>query len=111
MTTSITVQELQAILLTSSPPCVVDVRRAPAFAKDPAMVTGALRRLPDAVAQWGDALRGQSVVVYCVHGHEVSQGAAQQLRERGIAARFLEGGIAQWVAEGGRVEPPAATPD
>ena len=35
--------------------------------------------------------RGASVVVYCVHGHEVSQNAAKAL-----GARYLEGGIEAW---------------
>jgi hypothetical protein len=36
--------------------------------------------------------------VYCVHGHEVSQNAAQEL-----GARFLEGGIEAWREAGGEL--------
>jgi hypothetical protein len=39
-----------------------------------------------------------------VHGHEVSQNAAKALRETGISARFLEGGLEEgWKAAGGEV--------
>ena len=35
-------------------------------------------------------------VLYCVHGHEVSQGAAAILRRQGYDVRVLEGGIEAW---------------
>jgi rhodanese-related sulfurtransferase len=40
------------------------------------------------------------MVVYCVHGHEVSQSAARTLRELGFKAQYLEGGIATWTEAG-----------
>ena len=43
---------------------------------------------------------GRPVVAYCVHGHEVSQGAAASLRRAGIKAAYLEGGIAEWKETG-----------
>jgi hypothetical protein len=61
------------------------------------MLSGALRREPDEAGAWAKSLPAASaVVVYCVHGHEVSQGAAAALQETGIAARYLEGGLAGW---------------
>jgi len=71
------------------------------------MISGALRRDPDDVYAWANELpRAESVVVYCVHGHEVSQGIARTLAERGIAARYLEGGIEEgWKAQGGPLDP------
>jgi Fe-Mn family superoxide dismutase len=36
------------------------------------------------------------VVVYCVHGHEVSRSIALALNARGIPARYLVGGIEAW---------------
>jgi hypothetical protein len=38
--------------------------------------------------------------VYCVHGHQVSQGVARALRAQGRAAHFLVGGIEAWRAQG-----------
>ena len=76
---------------------VVDVRRAAAFRESGQMIAGALRRDPEAVGEWAKRLpRAASVVVYCVHGHEVSQGVASALAERGLGARYLEGGIEAW---------------
>ncbi len=65
------------------------------------MLVGALRRDPTQVAHWAHALpAGVHVLVYCVHGHEVSQGCASALRELGTNAQFLQGGIEQWQAQG-----------
>ena len=40
------------------------------------------------------------VIVYCVHGHEVSRSVALQLRAAGLDARFLRDGIEGWQAAG-----------
>ena len=103
MNASITASEFKAKLAGGEPPLVIDVRRPPAFRAAPDMAAGALRRDPGAVAAWANTLpRAASVVVYCVHGHEVSQNAAKALREAGIAARYLEGGLEEgWKAVGG----------
>jgi rhodanese-related sulfurtransferase len=103
MNASITAAELKSALSSTQPPLVIDVRRPPAFHAAPDMIAGSLRRDPATVSTWVKELpRASSVVVYCVHGHEVSQNAAKTLRDTGIAARFLEGGIDEgWKAGGG----------
>jgi rhodanese-related sulfurtransferase len=105
MNASITGVELKSSLAGTKPPLVIDVRRPPAFRAAPDMAAGALRRDPVAVASWAKELpRSGSVIVYCVHGHEVSQNAAKALREAGIAARYLEGGFEEgWKAAGGEL--------
>lgn len=76
---------------------LLDVRRDAAFRESGEMIAGALRRDPEAVGEWAKSLpRAASVVVYCVQGHEVSQGVAKALAEGGLVARYLEGGIAAW---------------
>jgi Fe-Mn family superoxide dismutase len=58
------------------------------------MIAGALRRDPAHVAAWAKELpSASSVVVYCVHRHEISQGVALALRGAGISARHLVDGI------------------
>ena len=101
MQTSISFAELQSAFRSAHPPLLIDVRRQPAFSKATEMIQGALRREPEAVGQWAKTLpRGSTAVVYCVHGHEVSQGVAQALGELGIQARYLEGGIEEgWKGE------------
>jgi len=105
MDASITAFQLKSALAGGQPPLVVDVRKPPAFRAAPDMAAGALRRDPGAVAAWAKELpRASSVVAYCVHGHEVSQGVAKTLRELGIAARYLEGGLEEgWKAAGGEL--------
>jgi rhodanese-related sulfurtransferase len=94
---SISAQDLFARLGTATSPVVIDVRRPPAFDADETMIVGAVRRLPDRIEAWRGALAtNRSVVVYCVHGHEVSQNTAQALRAGGLEASYLEGGIAAW---------------
>jgi rhodanese-related sulfurtransferase len=100
--------ELAGLLAQRAAITVVDVRREAAFARDPSLIPGALRRRPEDVAAWAGALPAwRAVVVYCVHGHAVSQEAAQALRTFGLDARALAGGLDAWRAEGGSVVPHA----
>ena len=103
MDASIPAPEVIAAAASPAPPLLIDVRRNAAFLDAPDMALGALRRDPDAVEDWAGGLpRAQPVVVYCVHGHEVSQKTAAALRERGLAARYIEGGLEEgWKAAGG----------
>jgi Fe-Mn family superoxide dismutase len=81
---------------------LLDVRRAGVFEQARTMIPGARWRDPAAVASWGAELpAGQYVVVYCVHGHEVSRATAVRLRAAGVQARYLRGGIEAWQARGG----------
>jgi rhodanese-related sulfurtransferase len=92
---SVAVSDLRARLRGENPPIVIDVRKALAFLAAPDMIRGALRRDPAAVESWRRTLPAAAdVVVYCVHGHEVSQGVAKAL-----GARYLEGGIEHWDGE------------
>jgi rhodanese-related sulfurtransferase len=99
MDASISAAELRKSLSGRSPPLVIDVRRNERFLEAKDLIRGAVRRDPAQVAEWSKTLpRAASVVVYCVHGHEVSQNAAKAL-----GARFLEGGIEHWREEGGEL--------
>ena len=102
----ISAAELRGRLAEKKPPLVIDVRRRPAFLAATEMIGGALRRDPEQVERWAGQLAGvQDVVVYCVHGHEVSQKAAAALATAGIDALFLEGGIEEgWKASAGALD-------
>jgi rhodanese-related sulfurtransferase len=101
MDAAISPLELKQRLAAFPPPTLVDVRRPAAFEQDPEIVPGAIRRLPEAVDSWAAAIEPwRAIVVYCVRGHEVSQGAGAALRARGLDARYLAGGLEQWRAEG-----------
>jgi rhodanese-related sulfurtransferase len=100
-----TFSQLQAELGTPARPILLDVRREAAYHQAAETIAGALRRNPDHVASWKNALpRAGSVVVYCVHGHEVSQGVAKALSESGIQARYLEGGVEHWKEKQGPLD-------
>jgi rhodanese-related sulfurtransferase len=96
---------LQSDLAGAHAPLVIDVRKTPAFHAASEMIAGALRRDPANIASWAKELpAASSVVVYCVHGHEVSQGAAAALRSAGISARYLIDGIEEgWKQAGGEL--------
>src|SRR5262245_29586913 len=102
---SISYSELQSRLRSSKAPILVDVRRRTAFRDSAEIAQGALRRDPDDVAHWAKTLaRASSVVVYCVHGHEVSQNVAKALQQQAIDARYLEGGLDAWKMREGALD-------
>lgn len=100
--TSISGDQLNTLIGKMACPVIIDVRREPAFGASDRMIASAVWRAPDKVAEWADGVSGGSVVVYCVHGHEVSQGTAEALRSSGIDAVFLEGGIEGFIHLGGK---------
>ena len=102
MSPAYTVANLQASLASAAPPLLVDVRRRQVFEQSEERIEGAVWRDPEDIAKWSNGLdRARPVVVYCVHGHQVSQGCAQQLEQLGFEAAFLDGGIEGWKASGG----------
>ena len=93
----ITPEQLWAAMAGGDRPRVLDVRRPEAFDADDLMVPGAVwRRHLEVGAERVDPVPGDDVVLYCVHGHNVSQLATATLRARGIASRTLKGGIEAW---------------
>jgi len=96
---AISAASLRQSLASDRPPLVIDVRKKPTFLDAPDLIRGALRRDPLHAAEWGKSFPAEAnVVVYCVHGHEVSQNAAKSL-----GAKYLEGGIEAWRASGGEL--------
>ena len=83
----------------------VDVRRKGAYDAAPEAIEGAVWRDPEKVDEWVAELAGKEVVVYCVYGHEVGQSTAARLRDAGVSARFLTGGIEDWKKTGKPVQP------
>lgn len=89
--------ELRARVGTTDAPVIVDVRRRAAFDPDPMVLPTARWRDHMQATDWArDLLGGRELLVYCVHGHNVSQLAVASLREAGYQARSLKGGIEAW---------------
>ncbi len=84
---------------------LLDVRRAQARADDGSDIAGGIWRDPAQWLDWKNEVGMQCpVVVYCAHGHEISQGLTAALRAMGVDARHLEGGISAWKAAGQAVQ-------
>lgn len=89
----------------ATPPLIIDVRRSAAWQNATDMIGTFWRRDPELLASWsGDLPSGRTIVVYCVHGHEVSQNVARGLCAAGLSARFLDHGIEGWRAAGGSMQ-------
>jgi thiosulfate sulfurtransferase len=84
---------------------LLDVRRAQARAADGSDIEGGAWLDPAAWLDWKDSVQastpaGTPVVVYCAHGHEISQALSAGLRAMGLDARHLDGGMSAWKAAG-----------
>ena len=85
---------------------LIDVRREAARQADGAQIDGAQWLPPEDLFHWKDAVaRDRPAVLFCAHGHELSQGAAATLRTMGLDARYLIDGFAGWRAAAQAVQP------
>lgn len=93
----ISISSLRASAGSAASPLVIDVRRTQAFDADTVMIAGATWRDPFATDDWIKFLpRDRDIVVYCVHGHEISKNTCAALRAAGMNAHYIEGGIEAW---------------
>jgi rhodanese-related sulfurtransferase len=92
---SITSDKLFRLIGTTNCPAIVDVRSGPE-----GHFPASARRPAETVAEWGRDLQAASAVVVCHHGGSASAGAAAWLRQYGIDAEVLEGGVEGWKAAG-----------
>ena len=100
--TFITPEELARAIGSPDAPQIFDVRRRQAFEESKRVIAGATWRDHKNTSSWGADLSGdQELVVYCIHGHQVSQTAAAVLQSLGRRARCLAGGIEAFQAKGG----------
>jgi rhodanese-related sulfurtransferase len=87
-------EELNALIGTPHCPLIVDVRREAVFTAAPNRIAGAIWHDHMSIEQLAPQMTDGEAIVYCAHGHNVSQIAATRLRAAGIQARVLSGGIA-----------------
>ena len=83
---------------------IIDVRKAHARGKSGLTMPGSVWCAPFSADTWWRKFSGQNVVMFCVHGHEVSMAVAGFLNDQGIEARYLEGGFEAYRAHGGATE-------
>ena len=85
---------------------VIDARLADDAVSVPVRLRGARRAPPDKVDEVAASLpKGAKALVYCAWGFEIGGNAAAKLRERGIDAVAVAGGIGAWRADGMPTEP------
>ena len=85
---------------------VIDARLAADAASVPVGLHGARRAPPDRVDEIAASLpQGAKALVYCAWGFEIGGDCAAKLRERGIDAVTVAGGIGTWRADGLPTEP------
>jgi rhodanese-related sulfurtransferase len=102
MPRKITPEDLLLLVGTDRCPWIVDVRRASVYDAVPDRIPGALWRDHMDAQAWSRQLsRGRPIVVYCVHGHNVSEIAAAGATAAGADAIILDGGIEAWRRAGG----------
>ena len=116
---AMTCEKLSKLIGTPKAPVVLDVRRDALRNADPRLIATA-RAVPEtglvreALSHLARELRGEApgrpVLVVCAEGHGRSQGVAAWLRHEGLAAEYLEGGHAAWVAGGLPTFDPAKLP-
>ena len=93
-----------ADVINSNKLTIIDVRKAPGRQRSGLTMQGAVWRAPFLAENWWKEFSGQEVVVFCVHGHEVSMAVAGFLNDQGITARYLEGGFVAYREAGGAAE-------
>src|SRR5262245_34116637 len=99
---SISVEELRALMQGTRQVQVVDARPANYVSRDPDTMPNAVWRDPERVDDWCAQLSPEApVFVYCAYGFEVGSRATTALRERGLDARYIRGGLAAWYGAGG----------
>lgn len=97
----ITAEQLWSSFGGTDAPFVIDARRREAYEADDTVIPGAIwcdHMNTDTLADLDTG--GRDMVIYCVHGHQVSQGSAAILRAAGKNVRILRGGIEAWKAAG-----------
>ncbi len=97
----ISADDLSRTLGSADAPVLIDVRRRAAYDQSERALPAARWRDHLTTRVWGrDIEPARPHVVYCVHGHNVSQLAAAELRAMGRDVRVLEGGFEHWAKAG-----------
>jgi Fe-Mn family superoxide dismutase len=99
---SVSVEELSGKLASHEHVEIIDARPKHYFSRVDDMMQGAVWRDPERVEEWSRVLEPDTpVVVYCAYGYAVGCGVTAALRDRGLDAKYLRGGVSAWYAAGG----------
>ncbi len=99
MSKTIKPSELEEIKKNSNT-VILDVRRKADKEASADSIPGACWHDPEKVDEWIDTLpEGAEPVIYCMRGGAISQEITAKLNEKGLNARYIEGGINAWKEE------------
>jgi rhodanese-related sulfurtransferase len=105
MNRTIKPEELTEQLAINANITLLDVRRNSDYDSAKDSLPHAEWRDPYKVAEWGSVLpKDGSVVIYCVRGGSVSNRVLDELLKKDVPARFIEGGIEAWKADGNNTD-------
>jgi rhodanese-related sulfurtransferase len=107
---SISVEKLARLIGTPNCPVLIDVRIDADRAGNPRLIPGSFTRPHTDPSNWVAELEGRLAIVICAHGHALSAGVAAWLRQAGVPAEALDGGIAAWADAGLPLIPVAKLP-
>ncbi|MEM1378694.1 MAG: hypothetical protein AAGG69_15040 [Pseudomonadota bacterium] len=79
---------------------LVDVRKPKARMASGFELERTVHEHPFNAAEWHTRYGGHQLVIFCVHGHEVSQSVCGYLRDEGIDCRYVEGGFEALILNG-----------
>lgn len=98
----ISAQNLIALTGANQSPHVIDVRRHSVFAKSGKRIAGSVWRDHMKTSEWlPEFADGRQIVVYCAHGHNVSEIAAARIAHIGAPVAILDGGMDAYEEAGG----------
>ena len=104
MKTTITSDELKALLRENRGLVILDVRRKADYEAEKHLIPGAVWRDPEQIDSWSaDIPKDREVVLYCVKGGSVSQSVTDRLRRQNVKAGYVKGGLKAWRESGGEV--------
>jgi len=92
----ITVAQLSRLIGLPDAPVIVDICLEKDFTSDDRLIPGSFRYSFGEIAELVPLLNDRRAVIVCHRGKKLSQGAAAILRDGGISAECLEGGIVAW---------------
>ena len=94
----IAVDKLSRLIGRPDTPRLIDVCTKEDFAANPRLVPGSVRRSWNDVPSWAGQFvaDGRPAIVICKKGRKLGQGVAALLRNEGVPADCLDGGIAAW---------------
>ncbi len=100
---SVSIEELSARIAAGDRVQVLDARPRHHISRTVDLMEGAVWRDPDRVDEWiGELSPDRPVAVYCAYGFHVGCSVTKVLRERGLDAQYVRGGLSAWYAAGGK---------